>query len=64
LVAHYQETPEDVAERIRVCLEHVPADKLYLNPDWGFRRVARWIATRKLESMVQGTAMVRKEIGG
>jgi 5-methyltetrahydropteroyltriglutamate--homocysteine methyltransferase len=61
---HYQETPEDVAERIRVCLEHVPADKLYLNPDCGFRRVARWIAMKKLESMVQGTAMVRKEIGG
>jgi 5-methyltetrahydropteroyltriglutamate--homocysteine methyltransferase len=61
---HYQETPEDVAERIRVCLQHVPADKLYLNPDCGFRRVARWIARRKLESMVAGTQIVRNEIGG
>lgn len=61
---HYQETPEDVAERLRICLQHVPADKLYVNPDCGFRRVARWIAVRKLEAMVAGTNLVRKELAG
>jgi 5-methyltetrahydropteroyltriglutamate--homocysteine methyltransferase len=59
---HYQETPEDVAERIRSCLQHVPADKLYLNPDCGFRRVARWIAVKKLRAMVAGAELVRAEL--
>ena len=30
---HLVETPEFVAERIRLALQHVPADKLWISPD-------------------------------
>ncbi len=59
---HYLETPEDVAERIRRCLQYVPADKLYLNPDCGLRRAVRWLAFRKLQNMVAGAKLIREEL--
>lgn len=61
---HYLETPHDVAERVRTCLRHVPAEKLYIAPDCGLRYVARWLALGKLKAMVEGTRIVRREIGG
>ena len=60
----YVETPEDVAERIREMLEYVPAEKLYINPDCGFFQVPRWLANLKLQAMVAGTRIVRKELSG
>lgn len=59
----YVETPEDVAERIRVALKHVPAEKLWINPDCGFNPTPRWIALPKLKAMVEGTKIVRRELG-
>ena len=59
----YVETPEDVAERIREFLEYVPAEKLYINPDCGFFQLPRWITYLKLEAMVAGTKIVRRELG-
>ena len=61
---HYVETPEDVAERIRACLKHVPAEKLSLSPDCGMRRVVRYVGFGKLKAMVAGARMVRKELTG
>jgi 5-methyltetrahydropteroyltriglutamate--homocysteine methyltransferase len=61
---YYVETPEDVAERIRVALRYVPADKLTITPDCGFSQTARWAARRKLVAMVEGTKIVRKELAG
>lgn len=61
---YYIETPEDVAERIRITLEHVPAEKLTLTPDCGFSQTARWAARAKLRSMVEGTKLVRQELTG
>jgi 5-methyltetrahydropteroyltriglutamate--homocysteine methyltransferase len=58
----YCETPEDVAERIRVCLEHLPVEKLLLCPDCGMRRVVRYLAFDKLRALVKGTELVRKEL--
>jgi 5-methyltetrahydropteroyltriglutamate--homocysteine methyltransferase len=60
----YVETPEDVAERIRETLKYVPAEKLYINPDCGFFPVPRWLAYLKLQRMVEGTKIVRKELAG
>ncbi|MGH2534429.1 MAG: methionine synthase [Thermomicrobiales bacterium] len=37
----YVETAEDVAERIRAVLHHVPVEKLSLAPDCGFSQTAR-----------------------
>lgn len=59
---HYLETPEDVAERIRICLKHVPAEKLYLTPDCGMRRVVRGLAFQKLQALVAGAKIVRQEL--
>jgi 5-methyltetrahydropteroyltriglutamate--homocysteine methyltransferase len=59
---YYIETPEDVAERIRLALQYVSPEKLSLVPDCGFSQTARWAAYRKLEAMVQGAAIVREEL--
>ena len=55
----YLETPEDVEERIRACLEHVPRERLAVAPDCGLSQTARWAARAKLESMVEGARRVR-----
>ena len=58
----YVETPGDVAERIREMLKYVTPEKLYLNPDCGFFQLPRWLSYLKLEAMVAGTAIVRREL--
>jgi 5-methyltetrahydropteroyltriglutamate--homocysteine methyltransferase len=60
----YIETPEEVAERIRAALKYVPAEQLWINPDCGFFQLPRWLAAAKLKSMVAGTNIVRRELGG
>ena len=62
--SYYLETPEDVAERIRAMLAHVPAERLSIVPDCGFSQTARWAARAKLRAMVLGTAIVRRELQG
>jgi 5-methyltetrahydropteroyltriglutamate--homocysteine methyltransferase len=57
------ESAADVAERIRAVLEHVPAEKLWLNPDCGFWETPRWVAKQKLAALVEGARIVRKELG-
>ncbi len=61
---YYIEKPEDVAERIRIALKYVPADKLWVTPDCGFSQTARWAAKGKLKAMVEGAAIVRRELTG
>lgn len=56
---YYIESPSDVAERIRLCLQYVPADKLSIAPDCGLSQTARWAAKRKLDNMVEGAKLVR-----
>jgi 5-methyltetrahydropteroyltriglutamate--homocysteine methyltransferase len=58
------ESPADVAERIREVLKHVAPDKLWLNPDCGFWETPRWVVKQKLAALVEGAAIVRKELGG
>jgi 5-methyltetrahydropteroyltriglutamate--homocysteine methyltransferase len=58
------ETPEDVAEKIRRALQHVPAEKLSFSPDCGMRRVARYIAVGKLRALAAGARIVRQELAG
>jgi 5-methyltetrahydropteroyltriglutamate--homocysteine methyltransferase len=61
---YYIEKPEDVAERIRIALKYVAADKLWVTPDCGFSQTARWAARGKLKAMVEGAAIVRRELTG
>lgn len=61
--SYYIETPQDVAERVRLCLQHAPADKLSFAPDCGLSQTARWAAKQKLNNMVTGVQIVRDELG-
>ena len=57
---YYIETPRDVAERIKRCLQYVPAEKLSVAPDCGLSQTARWAARKKMASMVEGAKIVRQ----
>lgn len=61
--SYYIETPDDIAERVRLCLKHAPADRLVFAPDCGLSQTARWAARRKLASLVAGAKRVRAELG-
>ena len=56
------ETPEKVAERIRRALPYVPAEKLIIAPDCGMKYLPRDVAFAKMKAMVDGAAIVRKEV--
>ena len=55
------ETPEIVAARIRKALAHVPADSIAIAPDCGMKYLARDVAFGKMQAMVQGADIVRRE---
>ena len=57
------ETPQEVADRIRAALKHVPAERLVLAPDCGMKYLTREAAFGKLKSLAEGAAIVRKELG-
>jgi 5-methyltetrahydropteroyltriglutamate--homocysteine methyltransferase len=57
------ETPPVVAARIRQALKHVRAEKLWISPDCGMKFMPRDRAYGKLCAMVEGTRIVRKELG-
>lgn len=61
--SYYIETPDDIAARVKACLEHAPADRLVFAPDCGLSQTARWAARQKLANMVEGVRRVRKELG-
>ena len=60
---HEVETPEIVAERIRKALNFVPAERLLILPDCGCLHLPQEVAFNKLRAMVQGTKIIRKELG-
>jgi len=61
--SYYIETPEDIAERVRLCLLYAPAERLSFAPDCGLSQTARWAAKVKLQNMVSGVQIVRQELG-
>jgi 5-methyltetrahydropteroyltriglutamate--homocysteine methyltransferase len=58
------ETPETVAARIRRALPYVPAENVIVAPDCGMKYLPREVAVGKLCAMVEGAAVVRRELGG
>jgi 5-methyltetrahydropteroyltriglutamate--homocysteine methyltransferase len=56
------ETPQEVAERIRAGLKILPPDRLVVAPDCGMKYLPREVAFSKLQALVQGTALVRREL--
>jgi 5-methyltetrahydropteroyltriglutamate--homocysteine methyltransferase len=61
--SYYIETPADIAERVRLCLQYAPPERLALAPDCGLSQTARWAARIKLKNMVAGVRQVRQEYG-
>jgi 5-methyltetrahydropteroyltriglutamate--homocysteine methyltransferase len=60
----YVESAQDVADRLRAVLRHVPAEKLSAVPDCGFSQTPRGISRKKLHALVEGTKIVRAELSG
>jgi 5-methyltetrahydropteroyltriglutamate--homocysteine methyltransferase len=60
---HAVETPDIVAERIRKVLKVVPAERVCVLPDCGLFHLPQEVAFAKLRAMVEGTRIVRKELG-
>lgn len=59
---YYIETPQDVVDRIKRCLQYVPAEKLTVAPDCGLSQTARWASKQKLANMVKGAHLARKQL--
>jgi 5-methyltetrahydropteroyltriglutamate--homocysteine methyltransferase len=58
------ETPGAVAARIRRALPHVPAERIIVAPDCGLKYLPRDVAFGKMQAMVAGAAIVRRELEG
>jgi 5-methyltetrahydropteroyltriglutamate--homocysteine methyltransferase len=56
------EAPDTVAARIREALPYVPADRLVVAPDCGMKYLARETAFGKMQAMVEGAKIVRREL--
>jgi len=56
------ESPEEVAARIRRALPYVQAEDIIVAPDCGMKYLPREIAFAKLNSMVAGATIVRREV--
>ncbi len=57
------EPPELVAQRLRETLKYIDAERVHVTPDCGFSQTARHVAQRKLQAMVEGVKIVRRELG-
>jgi 5-methyltetrahydropteroyltriglutamate--homocysteine methyltransferase len=60
--SYWVEPPEEIADRVRRCLRHAPAERLAFAPDCGLSQTARWAARAKLKNMVDGVRLVRGEL--
>lgn len=56
------ETADEVADRIRMVLRYVPAERLGLTTDCGLINLPRMIAFGKLRALAHGASIVRREI--
>ena len=60
----HQETPEEVAARVSLLLEYVPAERLVLTADCGFSAIPRWLARQKIRALVDGARLARAQLFG
>jgi 5-methyltetrahydropteroyltriglutamate--homocysteine methyltransferase len=56
------EPPDLVAERLRTVLKSIDPARVSVTPDCGFSQTARRVAVAKSASLVQGAALVRREL--
>jgi 5-methyltetrahydropteroyltriglutamate--homocysteine methyltransferase len=57
------ETPDMVAQHLRRALEVLPPERVYVLTDCGCFHLPRDVAFHKLQAMVEGTRIIRKELG-
>jgi 5-methyltetrahydropteroyltriglutamate--homocysteine methyltransferase len=62
LSKHEVETPEIVAARIRRALPFVEASRIIVAPDCGLKYLPRDVADGKMQAMVSGAGIVRREL--
>jgi 5-methyltetrahydropteroyltriglutamate--homocysteine methyltransferase len=60
--SYYVETAEDIAQRVRACLNFAAPERVSFAPDCGLSQTARWAAKQKLRNMVEGVCRVRKDL--
>lgn len=60
--SYYVETPADIAERVKRCLQFASPNRLSFSPDCGLSQTARWAARQKLANLVEGVRVVRQEL--
>jgi 5-methyltetrahydropteroyltriglutamate--homocysteine methyltransferase len=58
------ESSQIVAARIRRALPYVPAERIVVAPDCGMKYLPRDVAYGKLQAMVEGAGIVRRELTG
>src|SRR5262245_10717489 len=56
------EPPELVADRLRQTMKYIEPERLHVTPDCGFSQTPRFLAQRKLASLVEGARLVRLEL--
>ncbi|MEO8706680.1 MAG: methionine synthase, partial [Kofleriaceae bacterium] len=56
------EAPEQVADRVRKVLKHIEPERIVLTTDCGLKQLPRVCAIMKLRAMVEGAAIVRREL--
>jgi 5-methyltetrahydropteroyltriglutamate--homocysteine methyltransferase len=57
---HYSETPEDIIERVRTCLEYRDPERLEISTDCGLRRVPRYLAISKMSAAAEAARRLRQ----
>jgi 5-methyltetrahydropteroyltriglutamate--homocysteine methyltransferase len=57
---HYCETPADIIERVRTCLEFRDAEHLEISTDCGLRRVPRNLAIGKMSAAAEAARRLRE----
>lgn len=60
--SYYIESVADIVERIRLCLQYVPPERLAVAPDCGLSQTARWAARQKLQNMVAAAQELRHQL--
>ncbi|MEE2659888.1 MAG: methionine synthase [Candidatus Latescibacterota bacterium] len=61
--SYFIERVSDIVERVELCLQHAPPERLSFAPDCGLSQTARWAARQKLDNMVAGVREVRSKLG-
>ena len=62
VTVNLSETPDTVAVRIRRALPHVSPERIVIAPDCGLKYLPRKVAFGKMQAMVAGAAIVRREL--